>query len=307
MSKEDPRLFWNKALEEISGLKNFGPQLPFGEEIEGYRENFNRALDGIPGLDWSEPNHKKPEIVSGEERKDYNFGWNLSIGTAKGVVGLWSSPEGHIFLLGYPPEVEIYNALIMKTLDVEDAGDPMSGFGKPIFDSGRFRAYYGSKTGEGRIKIVKGFSQSANVVSKSLYFHSINPNGSLQEEYYGSYNYIANISGNSLFNSEVNVDVVEIQKYRDKFINLAAQIAMRMGGVRNVVVDHGDVYKPDDLIRKSPSFQDAEDGFRVYKQGATVILKKRANSWSTISLRKAAWVSSPKQLADFIQRDALRI
>ncbi len=160
--------------------------------------------------------------------------------------------------------------------------------------------------------------------SNGMHFPYIDEQGQLQSLYYG------HDRSNGIYTDQFSfynqyapegptADPEAIQKYRDKFIRLAAEIAFIMGGPKAVNIDYGYSMVPEDLYREG--YEDiiwlkgdlgerkgwGNEIVRGRKGDGTVVLKS-ANSlvpWSTTLRAPIRRLASPTMLADFIKEDIL--
>lgn len=289
------------------------------------------------------------------ERGFHDMGWSLSLDTSRGMIGLWSCWLGNQFYLGYPKSIlrpgrQETDELIMKVLDVERARavrqvnatgltdlrykDEFADEDKPLEQNeyGQILGYknagmrlwarfYGSiePTG-GRVWV-----DSSDSHSNSSHFSYIDEQGQLQSLYYGHEMsngvYTHQFSYFNQYAPEGPTDNPEaIQKYKDRFINLAAEVAFIMGGARAVNIDYGFVLVPEDLDREGYENVQflkgdwgqrkgwGEEVVRGQKGDSTVVLKS-GNSmvpWSTILRAPVSdRISNPAMLADFIRENIL--
>lgn len=293
------------------------------------------------------------------ERRYHEVGWELAIETPQGIVGLWSCWLGNQFYLGYPkpvlpPRRPETDELIMRVLDVERAQpvrqvnavavnswneeDPyFKDPDKPLErnEAGQIVAYkdaglrlwtrfYGplDATG-GRVWV-----DSSNFHSNSFHFRYLEDDR-LERIYYG------HDQSNGVFTfqfSEHNqyapdgptADPRAIQKYRDRFIQLATEVAFVMGGPRAINVsygldDQGITLVPEDLYREG--YYDIEWlkgdlgerkgwGNEIVRgrKGDSIVVLESGNSlvpWSTLLHTSATRLTSPAMLAGFIREDIL--
>ncbi len=160
--------------------------------------------------------------------------------------------------------------------------------------------------------------------SNGMHFPYIDEQGRLQSLYYGhdKSNGISTFQF-SFFNQYApegpTTDPEAIQKYKDRFIRLAAEIAFLMGGPKAVNINYGYSLVPEDLYREG--YEDVtwlkgdlgerkgwgNEAVRGKKGDSTVILES-ANSlvpWSTTLRTPVGGLTSPATLADFIKEDIL--
>lgn len=250
------------------------------------------------------------------EKGYHDKGWELSIQTPNGIVGLSSSWLGTRFYLGYPkeflpPRTQVTDKLITTILGVEKAD---------VLSAGSWGRFYGPlEPNGGRV----WFDYDRNSTGARF------PNttdGELQEVYY--WHPTANGVTNYPY-SEYSQDTSEdaptaaeeaVQRYRDRFILLASEIAFLIGGARAININYGFVLVPEDLDREGyggVSFLKGDWGIREGggrelvrgQRGDSTIILQSGNSlvpWSTI-LRAPVngRITSPTTLADFIKEDIL--
>jgi len=284
------------------------------------------------------------------ERKYHDEGWSISIETPRGIVGLWSCWLGNRFYLGFPNDVsEVTDELIMKTLDVERAlpvrqvnaiavndwnyEGEFADKDKPLekTEAGQIigYSYYGQRlwakfygpieNSGGRIWV-----DFSDFESSGLPFPYIDASGNLNEIYYGHDRSMSISTFPFNFHNKYAeegpiTDKESIQRYREKFIRLASEIAFLMRGAKAICIDYGQSMVPEDLYRED--YQNIcwlkgdlgeRKGFgnevvRGQKGDSTVILKS-GNSvvpWSTILSLPASRLTSPEMLANFIKEDVL--
>lgn len=241
----------------------------------------------------------------------HEVGWKVSIQTDNGLVGLWNSPLGDCFYLGYPgrilnprsPEPE---NLVIKTLGVEKSRNLWGRFWGPLESTG------------GRVHV------SYDLVGQYPGDHfPFVRNGELQDIYYPTAGSKAVVTSRFTQFSDSEPDAPTtnkeaVQKYRDRFITLSSEVALILGKTQAVTVEFGFVMVPEDLDREGYSqieFLKGEwgnrDGYgkelvRGFKGDSTVFLKS-GNSlvpWSTF-LHIPVRTTSPQVLSDFIREDVL--
>jgi len=165
-------------------------------------------------------------------------------------------------------------------------------------DLRQWARFYGPQlpNGRGRVWVDKS-EHSPN----SHHFPFIDKDGNLQSAYYG-HSYSAGIFTNefSHYNKYApegpSADSEAIQTYRNKFIRLATETALRVGNPRHVTIDYGFVMVPEDLEREGysdikwlkgkPDVREGWDEELVRgKKSDEIIMLKSGNSlvpWSTI-------------------------
>ncbi|MDD2823176.1 MAG: hypothetical protein PHQ59_03770 [Candidatus Daviesbacteria bacterium] len=277
-------------------------------------------------------------------------GWRLAIQTPKGILGLWSHWLGNQFYLGYPktilkPEAKETDELIMKVLEVEKAEpvkqvnvtavsdwnckdrkfvDPNKPLEQNIAgqiigykDAGLrlWSRFYGplEPTG-GRVWI-----DSSDFDSYDHQFQYIE-DGQIRQIHFGyeSSNGVSTFpfeTYNKYASEGPTTEVKAVQRYKDRFINLAAEIVFVMGGPRAVDINYGFVLVPEDLDREgyqNVKFLKGQWGNEIIRgqKGDSTVILKSGNSlvpWSTIlhAPAPADFLRTPKMLADFIREDIL--
>lgn len=211
------------------------------------------------------------------------IGWNITIETTNGVVGLWTCWLGDGLKIFYPLEVKISDELIMKTLNVSMA--------KPVkdkkFGSRLWARYYSERLANdyGRVWIDHN---SVHSYGHSMY--TINE-GILENHYCGHSEtntiWIYDFDFSSSEEPDApNKESKYIQQYTDKFINLLVEVAKIVGDVKAVNIDSELVlYTPETLGCQYVSFKDGRQKYCYVKKDNMELMLRSGNSmvpWSTV-------------------------
>lgn len=320
----DPKI-WGAALSGmdflLTGNTKGGeyPHIP-EEEIERI-EGVDQIRGDLMRLVNETSGDIKARVEGGKkrEKKYHEFGWQVSIETPQGIVGLWSCWLGDRFYLGFPKNIEIPDKLIMDSLGLQLSAD-VGRLGD--FSVSRLWAKFcGRREKEGG-RVWVDFNKDS---SDMHHFDYINGEGQIQTAHYG-YNQSSNIDTfhysefdeNNPDNPTGHRDTV--QQYRDGFLLLAAKIAFLMGGVKAVDIGFETVsLVPEDLYNEgynNVEWVKGEMGERKgwgneivrAKKGDSTVILKSGNSlvpWVTILKAPVGNISSPEILADFINSDLL--
>lgn len=160
--------------------------------------------------------------------------------------------------------------------------------------------------------------------SNGMHFPHIDKDGQPQSLYYG------HARSNGIYTEQFSfynqyapegptADSKAVQKYRDRFIRLAAEVAFIMGGPKAVNIDYGYSMVPEDLYREG--YEDItwlkgdlgeregwDNEIVRGKRGDSTVILKSANSlvpWSTILRAPVGKLSSSAMFTDFIKEDIL--
>lgn len=282
------------------------------------------------------------------ERINHDMGWSLSIETPQGIIGLWSCWLGNQFYLGFPKSVVVSDDLIMKTLKIEKAKPIRQVNATAVIDPNYIGEYAdpdkpleqntaGQTVGYqdvgdrlwakfyGPIEPTGGrvWVDYSDFHSMITHFPYIDKRGKLQSVPYGHEQskgiHTAQFSFYNQYTPEgPTADPSAIQKYKDRFIDLAAEITFIMGGPISVNMDYGFSMVPEDLHREGYDVKwlKGEYGERQGwgneivrgKKGDSTIILKSGNSivpWSTILNAPVSGLTSPETLSAFIKEEML--
>jgi hypothetical protein len=207
----------------------------------------------------------------------HEAGWTIALETQKGLVGLWSCWLQNRFHLVYPHGVNVSDALVKKTLGVEDAKPVLQVDATSVSNSSDLKQwkdddkplipaldgnggiayktrsglrlwdrFYGPQLKEGRVWV-----GHENRNSYSVHLRTIKDK-SLTSTYCG-HDESMNISTypfsfcNKYAPEGPTDDQEAIQAYREKFLDLMCKIAKQMGGCHAVNIDYGFVFVPEQL------------------------------------------------------------
>lgn len=171
------------------------------------------------------------------EAKFHKDGFYVTLETEKGYVGLWSCWLGDRLFLGFPKDWEVDDELIKATLDVTESTQP------------RWGKFYGEieETG-GRVWIEKNnheayghhFPYISNGKYESLYYGH-DESGKIATYPFSRYNEETEVEGHT-------TEEEAILSYRDKFIELAIQIAASYGTIKAIHVKYEDTLLIPELL-----------------------------------------------------------
>lgn len=292
--------------------------------------------------------------ATGQKKREPAFhesGWKITLhdGSEKSAVGLWSCWLQDKFYLGYPKTVAVPDELIMEVLNVEYASavtqvsaiavnDPnyegeFKDSDKPleVNKAGQIVAYQtrGSivwapffgpqEENGGRVWIEKSDSHYE--------MHDlplITPDGRLAHTYFGhSYSNGICTSPFSYHNKyspeSPTTDPEAIQKYRERFFELAVETALLVGQPSKMTIDYGFVMVPEDLEREgyeNIAWLKGRAGTRLgwgnelvrAETVGEIVLLKSGNSivpWSTIRQREVPESKRNREGLVKIVRDSL--
>lgn len=210
--------------------------------------------------------------------KFHECDWSIAIETPWGVVGLWSCWLGDRFYIGYPKSATgvIEDELIINTLGVELASevlqvsatavndpnytDEYKDADKPLEQNGagqivaykthglrRWAKFYGPRQADdkGRVWVDHGGfcsnSHDFSVVSDHLVNVRYGHDSSMSIETF-SFNF-----WNQYAPDGPTTDRAAVQAYRDRFLQLAIEIANLIGGATAVNIDYQFVLVPEQL------------------------------------------------------------
>lgn len=323
---------WELAIETPQGMIGLWSCWLGNQFYLGFPKSTSRVVDSVdPQTVISLGNHLRMSQLS------LNAPWwqrkPLDYQGASGQLEEMSDPELRetLRLHRVPfydvPYIPVTDALIMQILGVERAKpvrqvNATAGQIVGYQDAGErlWAKFYGPMEPiGGRVWVdYSGFH------SNGMPFPYIDEQGQLQSLYYGHDRsngiYTEQFSFYNQYAPEgPTADHEAVQKYRDRFIKLAAEIAFIMGGPRAVNIDYGYAMVPEDLYREG--YEDitwlkgdlgerkgwGNEIVRGKKGDGTVILKS-ANSlipWSTTLRAPVGKLYSPAILADFIREDIL--
>lgn len=342
--EQEPKKFWDAALKGVD-LSKLGqgkdeeyPTIPPDELSEAFSTNpLKYSLMRFANENILEA-RAQAEGTKPRERKYHDMGWSLSIETPQGLVGLWSCWLGNKLYLGYPklgdhidnlPPEQVVDDLVIKVLGLEKA-KPVRHV-RQINETGQIVGYQEREERQwtkfyGPMEVTGGrvWVDHSTFHSTLVHFPHIDGQGRLQEEYYG------HDKSNGIYTFEFSfynkyapksptAHPEAIQKYKDRFIHLAGEIAFLMGGAKAINIDYGFSMVPEDLYREG--YENIKwlkgdlgerkgwggDVVRGSKGDSTVILKS-GNSvvpWLTILHTPTSRVTSPQMLSDFIKEDIL--
>ena len=160
--------------------------------------------------------------------------------------------------------------------------------------------------------------------SNGMHFSYITEGGQLESLYYGHSQsngvYTEQFSFHNKYAPEgPTAEAEAVQKYRDRFIRLASEVAFLMGGPKAVNINYGFSMVPEDLYREGyndVSWLKGDLGERKGwgneivrgKRGDSTVVLKSGNSLvpRTTTLRAPTGrIASPSVLTDFIKEDIL--
>lgn len=251
--------------------------------------------------------------------KVHNTSWIITIETPEGNIGLRNPHSGVGLGIRFPKDAPgtafVIEDVIKDTLGIENA--------KPVqLEHGgkkKFASFYGppEPTG-GRV----WFEDSTDIIEAQVPFDMrlfTLQDGKVVETPMsaGSDRYINTVKINA--HSEKmpegpTKDPKAIQRYRDKFIDLASKIAFFMGGAKSITVNFEALMTPEDLVRENYRVKERDgnpeiqETYVIGKKGdATVVLNNSKNQivWATYLRIPTAEISSPKSLAETIKEDIL--
>lgn len=230
-------------------------------------------------------------------------GWNVTIETTGGVVGLWSCWMDNCFRIFYPLEVSVSDEIIMETLGVQMA-EPVA---NDLFGSRLWARYYSNRLPDlGRVWIEHEKNHSNGhtlytIKDKKLEGHYV---GHSESHTLGTFQFH--------FASETEPDAPNcrsenIQPYKDKFIQLLVKIAKLTGEIEAVNVESGGVlFTPEQLMAKRLPLTKSGDLYTKYyytEDDGYEIMLKSGNSivpWITVIRFQASNVLVADEIKDFL-------
>jgi len=258
-------------------------QIP-DEEIEQARQSYPLEADLLRlAQERLDKSRAQAEGETVHEPEYHEIGWSMVIETTNGVVGLWNSWLGDRLFLGYPGEARVADSTIKQILQVEDAypvdqvqatavNDPnyegeFKDSDKPleVNEAGQIVAFrstgkrqWAPFLGEEIADIDNGgrvWIDHTDGHSESLTFTYINEQG-VEKEVSLGHNQSRTIAtyaysfANKYAYESPTTDKEVIQKYRDRFIRLAVEVARQVGEIQSVSIDYGQALVPEDLQRE---------------------------------------------------------
>lgn len=225
----------------------------------------------------------------------HSEGFYLTLETARGSVGLWSCWLANQLFIGYPKDWHVEDDFIAKELDVA--------YAKPVYHE----AYVSSKLPKKPTERLwaKFYGEIVEAGGRVwIEHHDFNSNGyhfpfiqqkKLQALYYG-HDESKNIHTYSFsWYSDAEPEApsnrpAAIQPYRDKFIQLAINLAKKQAPILAVHIQYGEVvlipevleslgYSDIEYVKGSPEYREGFGGTVVYaKKETEEIILKTANS-----------------------------
>lgn len=300
--------------------------------------------------------HARAQAEGMEVRKKslHEVNWRFSIETPKGLVGVWNNYDGSRLFLSYPRDSDlespVSDSFIMDILDLayaqpvkvvsalattnkhlaESMSDedkpsiPQEGFNSHVFYREKdylkkYAEFWGPQepTG-GRVWFTR------ENIDTLLPFPLITAEGEYKEvlggwmhtNSFGTYDYE---HSNPYAPDAPTNNPQAVQRYRDKFLRLASEIAFKMGGPSSATLNLGFSLVPEDLYRES--YQDIEwlegefgerkgglqEIVRAKKGDSTVFLRSGNDfiPWETTLRAPIGGIKRPDALANFIADDIL--
>lgn len=217
------------------------------------------------------------------ERKHHENNWTIAIDTPKGQVCLQYQRFGRNLFLGYPKGIYVNEETIMRFLGVErgypvravnetsssdermnrytDKDKPVKkieeGFLNPVYIAYRDQGerQWAKFIGDHGINGGRVWIEQSEDSSQAAVFEFIDETGGRKKGFFGwdksntisTYEYNHH---NQYAPDGPTTDPKDIKRYRDRFIDLASEIAFQMGGANSVTLDLGFVLVSEDLERE---------------------------------------------------------
>lgn len=218
------------------------------------------------------------------ERKYHENYWKITIDTPKGQVCLQYQGFGGNLFLGYPKGIYVDEETIMRFLGVKrgypvkdvhelsnvseermkrrtDEDKPIKkiedGFLNPVFIAytGQGKRQWAKFIGDPGVNGGRVWIEQSESSSQAAVFEFIDETGGRKKGFFGwdksntisTYEYTRY---NQYAPDGPTTDPKDIKRYRDRFIDLASEIAFQMGGANAVTLDLGFVLVPEDLERE---------------------------------------------------------
>lgn len=233
------------------------------------------------------------------------IGWNMTIETTNGIVGLWTCWLGNGFKLFYPSEVTISDEVIMKALGVTLA-KPVKNV---VFGTRLWAKYYSERLGEGgRVWIDQTADEGVaevlyTIEDAQLKGHSCGGRVTNTISTY-AYHFFSEAEPDA-----PNCTAENIQAYKDKFIQLLVEIAKIVGDITAINLDSGLVlYTPKLLDEKGYHVENWKKGCQEYcyaQDDNLEIILKKGNSlvpWRTIIRYPVTNEVTAEELTEFVNK-----
>lgn len=212
-------------------------------------------------------------------------GWDVTIETTGGVVGMWSCWMDNCFRIFYPLDVSVPDEIIIDTLGVKMA-EPVANV---LFGSRLWARFFSDRLPDlGRVWI--------ELDSNHSYGHSLYTieNKTVKDHYVGhSQSYTLGTFNFHFANRDEpdapNCDPKNIQPYKERFIKLLVKIAKLTGKIKAINVKSGGMlFTPEELKSKRFQLIKTDVGLTTYyytKDDMYEIMLQSGNSivpWITI-------------------------
>ncbi|MBP6994493.1 hypothetical protein KBB12_04600 [Candidatus Woesebacteria bacterium] len=291
------------------------------------------------------------------EPRFHDKGWSIALESDTGeVVGIHSNWLGKRFYVGYPTRITVSDQMIIETLGVEesfpvkhvsktsvsswdyedeeerDGSRKIKDDDKPLeanasgqiiaySDRGerRWANFYGPiEPGGGRVWFAHN-EPEPNAYSFRLVSDGLLSSVTMGQKISHSIATYPHAFHNAYAYEGPTVDQEAIQKYRDKFILLAAKIAALLGSVKRIHIDYGFVFVPEEVTQEGYTdvhWAKGEPGKRT-GHGNELLLARKGNQelalesgnllepWSSIISTKLTDDLAPVEIQSLIVEELL--